>query len=78
MPPNKDLDFRPIITVTGMGMTFDVEFEIIKRALELAGIKVEVQNDYPPKGNPLTLEQLEHRKNGYGVILRANHEPWPG
>jgi hypothetical protein len=82
------------VTIAGPGETFNYETIIIRRALEAAGILVEVEDDYPfNKREPdLTedeyLDRIKDRRENwpfnkleqplYTVKLITEHCPWGG
>lgn len=71
------------ITVSGPGLAINFEVELIRKALEDAGISVEVENDHPAE-DPGAF--IEHRKSLIAeqgnkpnqVVLIADHLLWGG
>lgn len=71
------------ITVEGPGGNINVPMELIKRALEDYGIKVQVVNDHLNKDIEGMLEIIKERIDSgyikeYKVKLIADHIPWGG
>lgn len=72
------------VTVSGPGGCIDYEVEVIRRALEAEGLKVNVIDPHPFEPNESFAnidELLAHCKTLSGSItvdLIANHIPWGG
>ncbi|HET8688244.1 MAG TPA: hypothetical protein VFM18_16550 [Methanosarcina sp.] len=72
------------ITISGPGQTFDVELEVIKRALQQFGFIVEVSDDYPFVGNERFptiddfMEKSKERVKKTKIHIQTKHVPWGG
>lgn len=71
------------ITISGPGMTFNYETEIIIKALTEAGCKVEIDDKHRCDDPELIIKLIRERiDNGdikeMKVLIQTNHQPWGG
>lgn len=74
------IDARVRITVEGLGITIGEHIHIVRKAFEDLGVAVEVRDAHPEKDRDRREVMRVRRKHmrKEGIVLIANHVPWPG
>jgi hypothetical protein len=69
-----------VVQVSGPGGCINYEIELIRRAMEAAGIEVVIRNSHPDPQDVLDtmFERAETIGNMTRVVIQAYHSPWGG
>jgi hypothetical protein len=66
------------ITISGPGGCITAQGILVKRALEAAGVPVEVVDDHPEKSEEEVLSHFETVADKIPVQIKMVHLPWGG